>query len=150
MKARLEILHRLLCNDGIICIQIDDNEQAYLKVILDEIFGRDNFINTVSVNMKNVAGASGGGEDKRLKKNIEYIHIYSKNYLELKPFKSIYSYTPVIDLVENYRLEDKSWKYTTILFYEGDKHYLTSTNDGDGNEIKIYERRNPIFKSIKL
>ena len=68
MKERLEILRRLLCDDGSIWIQIDDEEQAYLKVLCDEIFGRSNFINMISVNMKNIAGASGGGEDKRLKK----------------------------------------------------------------------------------
>ncbi len=68
MKSRLEILHRLLSSEGSIWIQIDDEEQAYLKVICDEVFGRNNFINMISVNMKNVAGASGGGEDKRLKK----------------------------------------------------------------------------------
>ena len=73
MKARLEILRNLLSPEGSIWIQIDDEEQAYLKVICDEVFGRGNFINMISVNMKNVAGASGGGEDKRLKKNCEYI-----------------------------------------------------------------------------
>ena len=46
-----------------------------LKVLCDEIFGRQNYINMVSVNAKVSAGASGGGEDKRLKKNIEYILI---------------------------------------------------------------------------
>lgn len=51
-------------------------------------------------------------------------------------------------MVENYRQEDKSWKYTTILIYEGDKEYLGSTVDGDGNEIKIFTRKNPIIKSI--
>ena len=73
MKKRLEILRNLLAEDGTIWIQIDDEEQAYLKVLCDEIFGRSNFVNMISVNMKNVAGASGGGEDKRLKKNCEYI-----------------------------------------------------------------------------
>ncbi len=43
MKQRLEILKNLLSNDGIIFVQIDDNEQAYLKVLMDEIFGRKNF-----------------------------------------------------------------------------------------------------------
>lgn len=47
MRDRLEILHRLLSNDGVLFVQIDDNEQAYLKVLLDEIFGRCNFINTL-------------------------------------------------------------------------------------------------------
>ena len=55
MKERLKILRTLLSNDGIIFIQIDDNEQAYLKVLCDEIFGRNNYLNTISVKMKNIA-----------------------------------------------------------------------------------------------
>lgn len=86
MRSRLEILRNLLSPEGSIWIQIDDEEQAYLKVICDEIFGRDNFINMISVNMKNVAGASGGGEDKRLKKNCEYILAYAKEYSLLPLF----------------------------------------------------------------
>lgn len=52
MNERLKILRTLLSNDGIIFIQIDDNEQAYLKVLCDEIFGRNNYLNTISVKMK--------------------------------------------------------------------------------------------------
>ena len=48
--------------------QLNDDEMAYGKVLLDEVFGRANFLNQVSVKMKQTAGASGGGEDKRLKK----------------------------------------------------------------------------------
>ncbi|MGI0094106.1 MAG: site-specific DNA-methyltransferase, partial [Nitrosotalea sp.] len=47
MKVRLEILRKLLRDDGFIFVQIDDNEMAYLKVLLDEVFGRANFINTL-------------------------------------------------------------------------------------------------------
>ena len=148
IRDRLEILRNMLTEDGVIFVQIDDVEQAYLKVIMDDVFGRNNFINTISVNMKNIAGASGGGEDKRLKKNIEYIHVFSKNYEQLKPFENIYDYIPMSEVVEQYRDEGKSWKYTSILFYEGDKKYVGSTVDGDGNEIKIYLRLNPIYKSI--
>jgi adenine-specific DNA-methyltransferase len=73
MRDRLEILRNLLSENGSIWITIDDNEAHYLKVLCDEIFGRNNFVNQVSAKMKQTAGASGGGEDKRLKKNIEYI-----------------------------------------------------------------------------
>lgn len=90
----------MLCDDGSIWIQIDDEEQAYLKVLCDEIFGRSNFINMISVNMKNIAGASGGGEDKRLKKNCEYILIYAKDYLKMPPFKGAYDYEEISELVE--------------------------------------------------
>ncbi|GAA7855494.1 hypothetical protein HpBT0303_07600 [Helicobacter pylori] len=44
MKNRLEIAREFLSDDGVIFVQCDDNEQAYLKVLMDEIFGRDNFV----------------------------------------------------------------------------------------------------------
>lgn len=47
MKNRLEIARELLREDGCIFVQCDDNEQAYLKVSMDEIFGRENFIGCV-------------------------------------------------------------------------------------------------------
>ena len=148
MRARLEILRNLLCEEGTIWIQIDDEEQAYLKVLCDEIFGRGNFINMISVNMKNVAGASGGGEDKRLKKNCEYIIAYAKNYSLLPLFNGPYEYTEMSELVQQYIDEGKSWKYTTVLLDPGEKEYIGSTVDGDGNEIKVYARNNIQTMSI--
>ena len=148
MYPRLELLRDLLREDGCIFIQIDDEEQAYLKVLCDEVFGRDNFINMISVNMKNIAGASGGGEDKRLKKNCEFILCYAKNYDILPSFNGVYDYEEISELVERYRKEDISWKYTSVFLSEGEKKYIASTVDGDGNEIKIFEHTNYIFKSI--
>lgn len=148
MKSRLVYLRSLLKRDGVIFIQIDDNEMAYLKVLCDEVFGRDNYLNIVSVKMKNIAGASGGGEDKRLKKNIEYILIYTKDYTQFSWVKNAYSYTEIMDLLQQYKSEGISWKYTSVLYDEGEKEYIDSTLDGEGNEIKIYTRKNAIFKSI--
>ncbi len=48
IRDRLEILRKILTEDGVIFVQIDDVEQAYLKVLMDEIFGRSNFINTLN------------------------------------------------------------------------------------------------------
>jgi len=47
MRDRLEILRRLLMPDGTIWISIDDNEAHYLKVMMDEVFGRANFMTTI-------------------------------------------------------------------------------------------------------
>lgn len=47
MRPRLEILRKLLSEDGSIWISIDDDEGHYLKVLCDEIFGRNNFVNTI-------------------------------------------------------------------------------------------------------
>ena len=149
IRPRIELLRELLCEDGVIFIQISDEEQAYLKILCDEVFGRSNFVNMVSVNMKNIAGASGGGEDKRLKKNCEYILIYAKDYNSMPLFNGPYEYTELSTLIQQYIDEGKSWKYTTVLVDPGEKDYIGSTVDGDGNEIKVYRRINPIMLSIK-
>lgn len=149
MRARLVLLRNLLSEDGTIWIQIDDEEQAYLKVLCDEIFGRGNFINMVSVNMKNAAGASGGGEDKRLKKNCEFIISYAKNYELVQPFKGAFDYTEMYEYVVSYREQGKNWHYTSVLYNPGDKEYVGSTVDGDGNEIKIYRRPGAVVMSVR-
>ena len=71
--SRLMLARNLLTDDGTVFISIDDNELDNLKKICDEVFGAANYVNIVTLNLKNTAGASGGGEDKRLKKNCEYI-----------------------------------------------------------------------------
>ena len=52
MKNRLEVARELLSEDGLLWVQTDDGEVNYLGVLLDEIFGRENFINIVTVKTK--------------------------------------------------------------------------------------------------
>ena len=87
MKSRLEILRKLLRDDGGIFVQIDDNEQAYLKVLMDEIFGRDKFLNTISVKMSEASGIKMTHASKRLPKIKEYILVYKKEDLFLNEVK---------------------------------------------------------------
>lgn len=148
MRERLLLLKELLAEDGSIWIQIDDEEQAYLKILCDEVFGRTNFVNMISVNMKNIAGASGGGEDKRIKKNCEYILVYAKDYYSLDMFKGAYEYEEIGHLVERYREEGISWKYSSALVDPGKKIYVGSTVDGTGDEIKIFKREGYSIKSV--
>ena len=147
MEKRLKIAHSLLSDNGYIFININDIEVAQLKLLCDDIFGEDNFVNIISVKMKNNAGASGGGEDKKLKKNIEYILVYSKNQIQSSNFNKVYSYTKIDDLLEYYRVNNISWKYTSLIKDFGEKKYCCSTYDGTGDEIKIYKRINPIITS---
>ena len=149
MYPRLRLAANLLRDDGVIFISIDDNEVANLKKLCDDVFGEENFINIVSVNMKNTAGASGGGEDKRLKKNIEYLLLYAKNYDSLVQFQGPYKYTEISDLITAYKEEGVSWKYNSVLTNEGQKTYIGSFKDGSGEEIKVYKRTNCEIKSIK-
>ncbi|MBN6710517.1 site-specific DNA-methyltransferase [Haemophilus haemoglobinophilus] len=146
--SRLKLARNLLTDDGVIFISIDDNEQANLKRICDEVLGADNFVNAVAVNMKNIAGASGGGEDKRLKKNVEVLLIYVKSYETFSGFQNVYNYIEIGELMDVYKNEGRSWKYTSVFVNEGKEHYIGSTVDGDGNEIKIFKRTDYCIKSV--
>ncbi len=90
MKARLEILKKLMAPDGSIAVQIGYDEMAYLKVLMDEIFGRSNCFGQVAVRMSHSAGMKRNAADKRLIKNTEYILFYYKEKLpEIKPIYEI-------------------------------------------------------------
>jgi adenine specific DNA methylase Mod len=73
MYPRLKLLHKLLSDDGAIFISIDDNEQANLKLICDEIFGGINFITSA------VWQKSKKGDAKLISVTHEYIVVYTKN-----------------------------------------------------------------------
>lgn len=80
MLPRLKLARDLLKDDGVIFISIDDNEQANLKLLCDEIFGEENFVETLhwkrkkqpSFLAKHTAGV------------MEYILVYAKQFNELK------------------------------------------------------------------
>ena len=85
---RLELLRELLHKDGIIFVQIDDKEQAYLKVIMDEIFGRDNFMTMLTIETGEVFGTKAAHIDKTFVKVKDYIMVYkrfSNSNINLKP-----------------------------------------------------------------
>ena len=155
MRDRLLLLKKLLTQDGVLFVQLDDNEVAYCKVLLDEIFGRSNFINQVSVKTKPTAGASGGGEDKKLKKNIEYILIYVKDSSEtgFNRFNDVYEKKDLFKHIEEMKEDGKSWKYTRILKRMGTRTPLGETTDGSGQTIKIYRHSSyemiPISQEVK-
>ena len=75
MKPRLELLRNLLSDDGSIWISIDDDEGHYLKVLCDEIFGRNNFVNTVIWEKKYAPQ----NDAKWLSDNHDFILLYAKN-----------------------------------------------------------------------
>lgn len=79
IKNRLELAKKLLADDGVIFVQCDDNEQAYLKVLMDEIFGRENFINTISVRSSTASGLKTAHRNRTIIKTKDYILVYSKN-----------------------------------------------------------------------
>ena len=75
MKNRLEVAKELLQINGVIFIQCDDNEQAYLKIMMDEIFRRENFIAELVWKKK----YTGGKHAKHYVDLHEYILVYAKD-----------------------------------------------------------------------
>jgi adenine-specific DNA-methyltransferase len=147
MRPRLELLRMLLSEEGSIYIQIDDEEFAYLKVLCDEIFGRENFINCITVKTKSSAGASGGGEDKKLKKNTEFLMLYAKNRNSFF-YHPIYVERNLMDIIEEKRDEGKQYEYRQVLLDKGQKSIFGVTQDGSGAEIKVYKHENYVISSI--
>ncbi|MCQ2225735.1 MAG: site-specific DNA-methyltransferase, partial [Paludibacteraceae bacterium] len=74
MYPRLKLLHQLLADDGAIFISIDDNEQANLKLLCDEIFGAGNFVGQWHW----YRSATPPNLSYKIKKNLEYVLAYEK------------------------------------------------------------------------
>ena len=142
MMPRLYLARNLLTQDGVIFISIDDNELNNLTILLNEIFGEENFLNLITVKAKPSSGASGGGEDKRLKKNVEYLVCFTKNRDIFDKFNDVFETTDLMNYIENYKSEGKSWKYTRVLKSFGNKVHYTDTMDGAGEAIKIFKHSN--------
>ena len=137
MKNRLEIAKQLLRDDGVIFVQCDDNEQAYLKVLMDEIFTRENFISQVSWERSATAGLGMGGKIINV---TEYILIYQKsnivNNLNDDVFKRV---TYDVKDFLNYK----------ILENEGEKELIEAYSSVSGDEIKIFRHKNYIIRKSK-
>ena len=147
MKQRLYCLRNLLRDDGSIFIQIDANEMPYLKLLLDEVFGRNNFINFIDVKTK-IAGVSGSYLGKSLQDNIEYIIGYAKNlenfvlYETPKKQKELMSY--INDMLEN----GKSWKYTSVLQDIDEGSFIKDFYAGNGDKIRLFKHRT--FNTVSI
>ncbi|WQT08795.1 site-specific DNA-methyltransferase [Helicobacter pylori] len=81
MKNRLEAAREFLSDDGVIFVQCDDNEQAYLKVLMDEIFLRENFVAMITCKVKSAGGLT--TDTEMIFNCSEYILVYAKSFENL-------------------------------------------------------------------
>ncbi|MGP1512818.1 MAG: DNA methyltransferase [Gemella haemolysans] len=129
MYPRLVLARELLSDDGVIFISIDDNEQANLKIICDEIFGEENFISEFVWKKK-----QGGGNDSSLVvTEHEYINAYCKNIADTSFFlDKKYSLDPKL-----YPLNDENGDYGLITLDKSSLGYVESLDfeikDPEGN-----------------
>lgn len=86
MKNRLEVAKRLLdINEGVICIQCDKNEDAYLKVLMDEVFDRENFVNSISVQSSTPSGLKLAHREKTIIKTKDTLLVYKMKDIKINP-----------------------------------------------------------------
>ena len=78
IRDRLRVLHNLLAADGFICCHIDDSEGHYLKILLDEVFGRQNYQTTIYLQVRYSNKTL--KQDMSYHKQVEMVHIYRKEY----------------------------------------------------------------------
>ncbi len=87
MRDRLEILFRLLRKDGSLYVHIDDRECAYLKVLLDEIFERRNFVQMISVKRASPAGFKVVNPGPLTVTDYILLYAKDKDYLDYKQLR---------------------------------------------------------------
>lgn len=119
LYPRLVVAKDLLTEDGVIFISIDDNEQSNLKIIADEIFGAENFVTTLHVELSATQGMKvKAAQNGNIVKNAEYILIYSKNgRKDIADCGILYDFRPVYDSHYTKYLDDNNRVLNVIDVY---------------------------------
>ncbi|OOC33196.1 site-specific DNA-methyltransferase [Helicobacter pylori] len=157
MKNRLEAAREFLSDDGVIFVQCDDNEQAYLKVLMDEVFLRENFVANLHVELSATQGMKVASAKKgNIVKNAEYILIYSKNMENFSFIRSLYM---AKEWDEHYSIyiDPKTKKRETLLNflknrYENitkDKIIVLYNDDKDFRDF-IHKNANNIYRDAMI
>lgn len=161
MKDRLTLLRKLLSDDGVFFVQINDDEYAYLKVLCDEVFGRDNYETTFYVKVRHENRIL--REDTRWQLCVEQVLCYKKTNAFIAPRKpkeknALLDYKWEVETfgapkevvnIGGYKVEiydSSSWKYNKVSDGEGHfKQYQIRgsliTQKGSASEFYEYNLR---------
>ncbi|MCE9886002.1 DNA methyltransferase, partial [Obesumbacterium proteus] len=124
MRQRLEILYSLLSEDGLFWIHLDDSEVHYLKVVLDEVFGREHFVSHISYERSSAAGIGQGGF---IVDTSEHILLYKKSIISQHEIKN----SIPLDLKKRYNKSLKSFKGKRLV-----REFISKSN---GKPVRVYE-----------
>lgn len=139
MKNRLEVARELLAEDGLIFVQCDDNEQAYLKVLMDEVFNHK-FLNCIAVKMSEASGVKMNHSKARFPKIKEYLLIFKKD--GFKGFKEIDKYKQEVwDRENNIFLEN---------FTQEQRDELVKLEEKEENDDADVKKAIEILKNTKI
>jgi len=159
MKERLIILKNLLTENGIIYVQIDKTEQAYLKVLMDEIFGRKNFITMITCKVTSPGGLTGGTE--MFFDSSEYVlcYAYNKEKVEFNSIKVEAGVMGVAQFGYDYFIKQINYDAKKFIKEEGGiKYYSIDSNNFEFVKIPkesltsqfYYENFHNLFQTANL
>jgi adenine-specific DNA-methyltransferase len=173
MLPRLKLVQKLLREDGLVFISINDYEQAQLKILCDEIFGATNFINQIVIENEDDPGLKAGHKNKMFVGSKEYLLVYAKNKKLCKNMQPLYDKAnqPIIRNFQHIMINNRLMPLKDFLLkFDGVKKLfgkdkintsditeLMSSNDYFRNEIYhrlsdliVYENRlsKPVPKEI--
>ena len=124
MYPRLKLARNLLSERGVIFISIDDNEQANLRKLCDEIFGEENFVGKIVV----AKGTTTGQDANDIGSSVDYMFVYSKDKSSYIP-----NGLPLDEKdIARFNLEDDKGKYSILQFRK------TGTNDRREDRPNLY------------
>ncbi len=105
MYSRLKLAKNLLADDGVIFVSIDDSESANLKRLFDEVFGEQNFIDTIAVEMSTTSGPKTvNAQQGTIVKNVEFVHVYRKS----SEFDKL-RHMPLLDGIASFDAHYSTW-----------------------------------------
>ncbi len=137
MNERFRCLYRLLEANGMFWIHLDDIEVHYCKVLLDEIFSRQNFVAHITYERSAVAGLGQGGY---LVNTTEHILLYKKGAL---PGKTNLSYEELgFNIIKRYNKYVADFGTRTLV-----REFTAKSN---GETVRVYEHSNVKIESISL
>jgi len=138
MKNRLEIAFQFLTPDGLVYVQTNEDGQAYLKALMDDIYTEKKFVAQITWQRTSEGRSALGQGTSFIINSTEYILCYSKNN---KPTNNL--------IKKRVEATDKALsQYTFLLKTEGNRELVKEIKDSRGNTIKIFRHSDYEYKRI--
>ncbi|PIQ21311.1 MAG: site-specific DNA-methyltransferase [Cytophagales bacterium CG18_big_fil_WC_8_21_14_2_50_42_9] len=162
MYKRFKILHKLLRRDGALFVHLDDNESAYCKLILDEIFGRDNYLNQIINTTNKPFGFKSTAGNIFKQANHIFLYTKDKQHFTLN-WKALFiekSYDPAYKFVFKDKTQpEEKWEWENInevvakeIGYKSSREAKKSLGEDFDREIALFaiDNSNKVFRTASV